>query len=72
MFDKIFEESKKEESIYRISHQMCLTKRLFSKISQNSQENTCARVLFCKVALHNCLSSCNQLFIIAIPKFSYC
>ena len=28
------------------SHQRCSVKKLFVKISQNSQENTCARVSF--------------------------
>ena len=31
---------------YRSSHQKCSVRKVFLKISQNSQENTCARVSF--------------------------
>ena len=31
---------------YRSSHQRCSVKKVFLEISQNSQENTCARVSF--------------------------
>ena len=32
--------------VHRSSHQMCSVQKVFSKISQNSPENTCARVSF--------------------------
>ena len=32
--------------IYRSSYRGCSIKKVFSKISQNSQESTCARVSF--------------------------
>ena len=34
------------EFLFRNSHQMCPIKKVFLKISQNSQENTCVRVSF--------------------------
>ena len=35
---------------YRSTRQRCSVKKVFLEISQNSQENTCARVFFNKVA----------------------
>ena len=37
---------KVSESILRSSHQRCFVKKVFLEMSQNSQENTCARVSF--------------------------
>ena len=35
-----------EVNCFRSSHRRCSVKKVFLKISQNSQENTCARVSF--------------------------
>ena len=35
---------------YRSSHRMCSVKKVFLEISQNSHENTCARVFSSKIA----------------------
>ena len=48
---------------YRSSHQRCSVKKGFLKISQNSQENTCARVSLKKRHWHRC-------FPVNFPKFS--
>ena len=40
-------------AINRSSHQRCSIKKVFLKISQNSQENTCARVSSCRPHARN-------------------
>ena len=47
----------------RSSHQKCSIKKVFLKISQNSQENTCARVSFSKKETLTQAFSCEFLEI---------
>ena len=62
----LFEVSLFRFVLFRSSHPRCSVKKVFSEISQNSQENTCARLFFNKVAG---LSLCRRCFPMNFVKF---
>ena len=61
-------DDKKTMANFRSSHQRCSVKKVFLEVSQNSQENTCARVsFFNKAAAWKHL--CQSLFFDKVANF---